>query len=243
MTLEPIRRTAPALAGRVVAAQRWSDLVFVHWRVEPERVAPLLLPGLRPDEHDGSTWVGLIPFLLSDASLLGGPGIPYLGTFVEINVRLYAVDPEGRRGVVFRSLEASRLLAVLAARAAFALPYEWASTRMTRTDGELRFSSRRHGAGPATSIAARPGERIAATPLDDFLTARWGMFIHRRGRTRFVPNEHEEWPVHEAELLDLDDELVAAAGLPGIAERAPDSVRYSPGVATRFGWSSPGARE
>ncbi|HEU0087790.1 MAG TPA: DUF2071 domain-containing protein, partial [Pseudonocardiaceae bacterium] len=49
--------------------------------------------------------------------ILGTPPLPYLSGFPETNVRLYAVDPDsGRRGVVFRSLEAARLLPVLAAR-------------------------------------------------------------------------------------------------------------------------------
>jgi len=56
---QPITRTAPPLEGRSIASQRWSDLTFLHWRVEPDRVAPLLPAGVRPDEHDGSTWVGL----------------------------------------------------------------------------------------------------------------------------------------------------------------------------------------
>ena len=38
------------------------------------------------------------------------------GSFLETNVRLYSVDEHGRRGVVFRSLEADRLLPVLTAR-------------------------------------------------------------------------------------------------------------------------------
>lgn len=86
-------------------------------------------------------------------------------------------------------------------------------------------------------IVARPGGLVEADPLADFLTARWGMFTANRGRTRFLPNEHEPWPVHSAELLSLDDELVAAAGLPGVTDRPPDSVLFSPGVTTRFGSS------
>jgi uncharacterized protein len=38
-------------------------------------------------------------------------------------------------------------------------------------------------------------------------------------------------------LLEFDDELVAAAGLPGVADRPPDSVLFSPGVETWFGRS------
>lgn len=232
---EPIRRTAPPLAGRAIASQRWSDLTFLHWRVDSAAVAPLLPPGVTPDEHDGSSWVGLIPFLLDRATLFGGPPVPYFGSFVEVNVRLYGVDAAGRRGVVFRSLEASRLAAVLAARAVFGLPYFWSRTTMDAEAGVIRYSSRRHGGGPSSRIVARPGGLIDADPLADFLTARWGMFTARGGRIRFLPNEHEPWPVHAAELLDVDDELVAAAGLPGVSNRPPDSVLFSPGVQTRFG--------
>lgn len=232
---EPIRRTALPLPGRAIASQRWSDLTFLHWRVDPAAVAPLLPPGVTPDEHDGGTWVGLIPFLLDRATMFGGPPAPYFGRFVEINVRLYGVDASGRRGVVFRSLEASRLVAVLAARAVFGLPYFWSRTTMDADAGVIRYSSRRHGGGPSSAIVARPGGLVEADPLADFLTARWGMFTARGGRTRFLPNEHEPWPVYSAELLSLDDELVAAAGLPGVTSRPPDSVLFSPGVETRFG--------
>jgi uncharacterized protein len=232
---EPIRRTAPPLTGRAIAAQHWSDLAFVHWRADPARVAPLLPPGVVPDEHDGSTWVGLIPFRLHRASLFGGPPVPVIGEFIEVNVRLYAVDARGRRGVVFRSLEASRLLAVLAARAAFGLPYRWAATSLRREGDTLIFDSRRHVGGTRSHLVVRSGEPVGADTLADFLTARWGMFTRLRGRTVFVPNEHEPWPLHTAELVELSDELVGAAGLPGLVDRPPDSVLYSPGVATRFG--------
>ena len=52
-------------------------------------------------------------------------------------------------------------------------------------------------------------------------------------RTLYVPNTHEPWPLRLAELHDLDDGLVAAAGI-GV-DGPPESVLYSPGVRTRFG--------
>lgn len=232
---EPVSTTAPALAGRSIASQRWSELLFVHWRVDAEAVAPLLPPGLRPDTHDGSSWVGLIPFLLDRATLFGSPPAPYVGKFVEVNVRLYAVDAAGRRGVVFRSLEASRLLAVLAARATFSLPYFWSRTRLVHEGADYSSSTVRFGGGPSSRVSARIGDPVTPTPLDEFLTARWGMFIRRGGRTRFVPNEHPPWQLCSAELLSLDDELLAAAGFPGVAQTPPDSVRFAPGLVTRFG--------
>jgi uncharacterized protein YqjF (DUF2071 family) len=241
--IEPVSPTAPPLAGRSIASQRWSELLFVHWRVDPQLVAPLLPPGLRPDTHDGSSWVGLIPFLLDRATLFGSPPAPYVGRFVEVNVRLYAVDAAGRRGVVFRSLEASRVLAVLAARATFSLPYFWARTRLHHDGPDYAAWSTRLGGGPSTRIVARIGDPVVATPLDEFLTARWGMFVRRGERTLFVPNEHPPWELRAAELLELDDELLAAAGVPGLAGMPPDSVRFAPGLITRFGRPSKRAAE
>ena len=235
MTLQPITHEAPPLAGKPIASQRWSDLTFLHWRVSSAEVAPLLPEGVVPDEFDGTSWVGLIPFQLSEATLFGSPPVPYVGTFVEVNVRLYGVDFWGRRGVIFRSLEASRLAAVLAARAAFGLPYYWSSTHMQREGRLFGYDTRRHGGGPTSAIRSRVGAPISTGPLADFLTARWGMFTQRGGKTLWVPNEHEPWTLHAAEVIDLDDELVAAAGFPGIADRRPDSVLFSPGVTTRFG--------
>jgi len=105
----PLERHAPTLPGRAVIEQRWNRAVFVHWRVDPDEVAPLLPAGTRPDVHDGAAWVGLVPFVLSEFRFLPLPPVPFVGTFTEINVRTYAVDDAGRRGVVFRTLEAEHL--------------------------------------------------------------------------------------------------------------------------------------
>ena len=233
---QPITREAPPLHGRSTASQRWSHLAFLHWRVDSVLVEPLLPPGLAPDEFDGSSWVGLIPFVLDRATIAGSPPVPYFGSFVEVNVRLYAVDATGRRGVVFVSLEASRLAAVLAARAAFSLPYEWSSTRVADGDGQWRYSARRHWTRDVgCDIHVTPSDAPVATALGDFLTARWGLFTERRGATLFLPNEHPPWELFEAHVDRLDDTLLTVAGFDGIADRAPDSVLWSPGVTTRFG--------
>ncbi len=232
--IQPIRPEPPELAGPTVATQEWRDLLFLHWRAEAAEIAPLLPPGTAPDEHDGSTWVGLIGFRLVNATLGAGPAIPYFGTFAEVNVRLYAVDQLGRRGVVFRSLEASRLLAVLAARAAFSIPYFWSRTEHVRLPDGLGYAARRHGGrGRSRFVAASIGPTIEPTALEHFLTARWGLFTRRFGRTILLPNTHERWELHRAEIVELDDSLVAQAGIP--ARGTPESVLVSPGVRARFG--------
>jgi uncharacterized protein len=62
----------PALQGRPIMRQHWRDITFVHWRVDPARVEPYLPEGVRPDVHDRSSWVGLIPFRMVDAGVAAG---------------------------------------------------------------------------------------------------------------------------------------------------------------------------
>lgn len=229
-TLRPVRRS--------LLVQRWHDLAFVHWAVPPEVVAPFLPAGTLPDTLDGVSYVGLIGFRMVRLGPFSGPGIPYLGTFCETNVRLYSVDGEGRRGVVFLSLDAERLLPVLTARITLRLPYMWARMRLVKDGDVVRYSSRRRWPGPRPAVnrmAVRVGAPVEApTPLEHFLTARWGLHTRAWGRSLHLPNEHPRWPLHRADLLDLDDTLLTAAGLPAPAA-PPASVLFSPGVPVRFG--------
>lgn len=238
-TPSPVTPTAPPLAGRTLLDQHWRDLTFLHWRVDPERVAPLLPPQLRPDVYDGSSWVGLVPFRLTEAGFGRTPALPYLGSFPETNVRLYSVDAAGRRGVVFGSLESARLAFVLGARWALGLNYTWARMRIERHGDTISYSSRRRWPGPRgirTAVTVRVGSAVVQdAPLADFLTARWGLHTRRFGRTFYLPNTHERWPLVTADLVSLDDELLAAAGLPGLSTSPPDSVLFSSGVHARFG--------
>jgi uncharacterized protein YqjF (DUF2071 family) len=188
---------------------------------------------------DGSTWVGLIPFRMVRAGIGLRPPVPYFGTFAETNVRLYSVDSTGRRGVVFRSLETSRLAVVAGSRVAFGVPYMWARMRIERVGDDIVYTTRRRLPGPRGAggrIVVRPGAELTERdPLADFLTARWGLHSRWAGRLNYVPNRHGVWPLHHAVLRELDDSLVATAGLPGIVSRPPDSVLWSPGVTTDFG--------
>jgi uncharacterized protein len=235
---EPVTPDPPRLPGLTLMTQSWLDATFLHWAVEPEKVAPLLPDGVMPDVIGGVTYVGLIAFRMHRIGWGPLPGMPYLGTFPETNVRLYSVDAAGRRGVVFRSLEAARLLPVATARTVFRLPYRWARMSAYRSGDEYWYGSRRREPGqpPVRSvIGVRIGSAVQTpSALDHFLTARWRLHFSLAGRTVHMPNAHPRWPLHQAELLACEEDLVAAAGLPGVTARPPDSVLFSPGVPARF---------
>ncbi len=234
----------PRLPSRQIMSQWWRDIAFLHWRVDADVVAPLMPPGVRPDVYDGSSWVGLIPFKMVDAAIGRGRPVPRFGTFLETNVRLYSIDDAGRRGVVFRSLEADRLAVVAAARLSLGVPYQWArltaypAGRVEEPEGAT-FSyraRRRSRAGPSSQIDVQVGAPIEQpTELDRFLTARFGLHTRVLRQTLWVPNSHDPWPLRRASATVVEDELMAAAGLPGITASAPDSVLFSSGVRTVFG--------
>ncbi|WP_238325196.1 YqjF family protein [Rhodococcoides fascians] len=228
----------PLLPRPILMDQRWERLVFLHWRVPSSAVAPLLPAGCVPDEFDGSSWVGLIGFHMVGAGLGYRHPVPYFGTFGEINVRLYSIDAEGRRGVVFRSLEATRLAVVVGTNAA-RIPYRWASIDIDDDQRAISYRSRRLAPpkrGATTDFGIVRGTRdMSDDPLAVFLTARWGLHTALGGRLLYVPNVHRHWALVDAELTHCSDQLVAAAGLPGVSTRTPDSVLYSDGVATQFG--------
>ncbi|MFF8726602.1 YqjF family protein [Streptomyces sp. NPDC015171] len=234
---EPVSADPPHRTRRPLLTQSWLDLAFLHWVADPADVAPLLPAGTRPDTLDGVTYVGLVAFRMHRVGWFRLPGVPYLGSFPETNVRLYSVDAQGRRGVVFRSLDASRLIPVAVGRVAFRLPYVWSRMRIRKEGATVAYTSERRlpgPRGPRSDLAIRVGERIdAPTRLEHFLTARWGMHSAFFGRALYLPNTHPRWPLHRAELLRCDENLVAAAGLPAPAG-APASVLYSPGVPVRF---------
>jgi uncharacterized protein YqjF (DUF2071 family) len=240
--VEPVSADAPALTGRVMMNQDWRDLTFLHWAVEPERVRRLMPPGVRPDVLDGRTYVGLVPFRMVDAGVARGRGVPWAGTFLETNVRLYSVDGTGRRGIVFLSLDTDRSVVVAGARAAFGLPYRWSRMRHRVTtdpagavhhyDSTLRWPGTRAG----SHVAVRVGEPRPSTVLDTFLSARWGLHVRWLGRTLHVPNAHGPLPLRHAEVVRLDDGLLGSVGLGELAGRAPDHVAFSDGVHTEFGF-------
>lgn len=113
--------------------QSWRNLLFVHWPVPASVLRPYVPSSLAIDEYEGTSWVGIVPFLMADVMARGVPALPWISSFPELNVRLY-VRSGDRPGVWFLSLDATNPLAVWTARKFFHLPYRKAAMRLRRTD-------------------------------------------------------------------------------------------------------------
>lgn len=238
---EPAEAVLPANPRRVerpVMLQGWHDLGSIHWRYDPAVVQRLLPDGVRVDTFDGSAWVGLLPFHMRRIRVPGLPAFGPLSTFPETNIRTYLVDPAGRRGVWFCSLDITRLLPALVARATYRLPYCWSAMSIEQTGDEWAYTSRRRWPrGEASSrVRFRVGDAVPVDEigdLDHFLTARWALGTRFGRRLMWAEVDHEPWVVHRAEVLEVDETLLAAAGLP--APEGDPVVLWSPGVDVRIG--------
>lgn len=198
--------------------QRWRDLLFAHWPVPAESLRRLVPAGLTLQEFEGRAWVGITPFVLTGLRPRAMPAIPGLSRFPEINVRTY-VSAGDRPGVFFFSLDAGSTLAVIGARALYALPY-FRARFTVRADGErVVYGSRRTSrrAPPAEFLAAyQPTGAVSlARPgtLAHWLTERYCLYaVDRRGGLHRAEIDHVPWPLQPADAAIQRNTMTAGLG-------------------------------
>ena len=206
-------------------AQRWNDLLFAHWPIEPALLAEKLPAGLEPDTHDGAAWLGVVPFSMDRVRVrVAGEqtlSIPGTRSFPELNLRTYVRSRRtGCPGVYFFSLDAGSPLAVFGARVLFHLPYfPAAMSGTTETNGTIDYRSRRilPRSRPApVHVRYRPtGPVTLSTPGDlaSFLTERYRLFTTSpRGRLLLGEIHHRQWPLQPAEARFVENALPADFG-------------------------------
>ena len=215
--------------------QRWESLTFLHWRYEPKDIARLLPKQVVLETFDGSAWVGLTPFRLTNLRPPFAPAMPWISHFPEMNVRTYVHGPDGKPGVWFFTLECARLAAVLGACASFRLPYRWARMRVRDNGSLVQYESHRRssfGSGSAR-ICIRPGGLMEPGPLDHFLTARLRLYTRVGNRIGFADIEHAPWPLQHCKILDLEQDVIENSGPP--APQGTPLAHFSRTLDVRIG--------
>ncbi len=206
------------LPGRPwLMGQTWRHLLFAHWPVTPELLRAHVPAELELDLRDELAWLGVTPFLLGGLRPRGGPPLPWLSRFPELNVRTY-VSYGGRPGIFFFSLDAARLVTVLAARAGYHLPYFHADMSATREGGEVRYRSRRRSAGEPLELDVSyspAGERLwlAEGSLERWLAERYCVYVVEDGRVLRGDIHHPPWPLRPARARFERNTMAAPLGL------------------------------
>ncbi|WP_330461450.1 DUF2071 domain-containing protein [Streptomyces sp. NBC_00820] len=191
----------------------WLTQTFVHWPYPLEQVRRLVPDGLVVDTFDDTAWVSLTAFVMAGLRPPVLPAaLPGLPDFPETNLRTYVRRPDGREGLWFLSLEVG-CPAMLAARAVGA-PFHVGRLDVDRQDGVVTYTGSRGRAGPSYRLVVRPGERLAPSPRDVWLTSRWRAYTKRLGVLWETPVEHPPFPLRHARLDAVEETLTRAAGLP-----------------------------
>lgn len=222
---------------RLAMRHSWRELLFLHWRIDPETIQRTLPDGLTVDTFEGRAWIGLVPFFMRNVRPWWSPSLPGLSNFQELNCRTYAVDEHGVPGVWFYSLDANSRLTVWGARRYYHLPYHLArmSFAWDRTCGRVDFRSWR--CGIPSQCASRfvyepigPASPGAPGSLEFFLTERYVLFARGPdGRLYRGHVHHSPYQISPVTVEVFDETLLELNGFRRTG-RPPDHAVVSRGV-------------
>ncbi|MEA2708016.1 MAG: uncharacterized protein QOF78_617 [Phycisphaerales bacterium] len=208
----------------------WLDVIFVHFRVDPARLQPLV--PLPLDLHDGDAYVSLVAFTQSNlrparggwlAALLAAP----LAHHEFLNVRTYVRQADAS-GIFFMAEWIPNRLAAFVGPRTYGLPYRLGRLKyqgmrreIEAEEGRLTIQARGMGAAPMSIAAPAAGRRkcTGGAPVprgeqvfDDFLLERYTAFTHRHGVTRRFDVEHAPWSTRPVAVELCDSGLLALSG-------------------------------
>jgi uncharacterized protein YqjF (DUF2071 family) len=220
----------------VVMYQKWRDLSFLHYSLDPSEVRALVPRPLEIDTFADSSgreraWVGLIPFWMTGVRPRFLPAMPGLSTFPETNLRTYVHVAGQKPGVWFFSLEAANRVACFAARKSIGLPYFWADMAV-RKDGakfEYKSSRKRDPSIICDATASVQSSRATAQPgtLDFFLIERYLLYSELQSKLLTVQVHHHPYPLNAMSLAGCNESVTGSAGLP---QYPWEHLMFSPGV-------------
>ncbi len=211
--------------------QSWDELLFLHWEMSPGLLATTLPRGLHLDLFEGKAYLGIVPFFMNRVRPRFCPCVPGISDFLEMNLRTYVHDDQGRPGVWFYSLDANQALAVGIARRLFHLPYQHAEMAASVGDW-VDYRSRRAWTRVVSHFRYRGlGQPTASAPgtLEFFLAERYLLFSLTGGRLRRGQVYHTPYPLEVAEVALYDDNLLLLNGFHPTGRR-PDTAHYARGV-------------
>lgn len=204
--------------------QEWNRAIFLHWPVPKTLLQPYIPSSVQLDTCDGTAWISFVAFSMEKMKFRYVPSFPPISNFDELNLRTY-VRSNGKSGVYFLSIEASKKCACYIAKAISELPYTHAA--MQRETG--KFSSKNSEKATQFSVSFTKEKLIRnKTTLDLWLTERYALFQENSsGQLLQFDIHHVEWPLYTIKLTSLDFKFPKFEEL---LNTPPVHAHYSPGV-------------
>ncbi len=214
-------------------SQRWLNLAFIHWEIDPDQLRENIPPELTIDLYDGKAWIGIVPFDMKGVSFRGLPAVSAFSDFPEINVRTY-VEYEGKKGVWFFSLDVPKKFTVWTARTFFHLPYRHAKVDVNVQYPSIHYTHYMgHCAFEATYQPTGKGD-WGDDSFERWATERYCLYCQsKRGQLYRTEVQHPPWPLEKADISFqkntlLNDFKIGDQHPSVLFSRSIDVVAYPP---------------
>ena len=190
---------------RSIMSQKWSNLLFLHYKVDPKELQKLIPPPLELDLHNDEAWVSVVPFKMGEVK----PGniANIIPSFPEINVRTY-VKYGDQHGVYFLTLDANNKFIVKTSSLFPGLPYKEAEMNQSgEGSAENPFymkSNRTEKNAPSAAFEAsyevkQEKASLSRYELSRFLVERYRFFgVNKDGCVVKTDINHAKWPIKTA---------------------------------------------
>ncbi|MDB5346038.1 MAG: hypothetical protein JWP89_4415 [Schlesneria sp.] len=234
MNQDPIDAGKPIAMQSWVWSQHWTEMLFLHWRVDPATIQACLPEPVTVATYDGSAWVSLVLFRLR-VRPRWLPFVPWISSLVEVNLRTY-VTCNGQPGIWFLSVHANNRPAMALARLLTPLPYEHAAMQYDSIGNQRLFQAEAGSLKPLCDLAFCPsGSQVECRKdsLDEWLLERYRLFIDSDKGLMRAEVAHPRWVVQHVAVEAAVNNFGRNIGLNLLL--VPDVAHFSMGVNAHFG--------
>lgn len=216
--------------------QRWEHLYFLHWEYPASLIQSRLPKGLYVDLYEGKSYMAIVPFSMRSLRLNYLPTFPGISNFIELNLRTYVHDDQGRPGVWFFSLEADSFFSVFIANYFFSLPYQMSKLHFQSYNNRHAYKASAKRDVQKNEMVfefeSNGHEKLAERgSLESFLVERYRLFTYNQKSGKLLTGciQHNPYLVSDAKVLEISTHLFKLNSMDPPAIK-PCSVLYSPGT-------------
>ncbi|MCJ8008320.1 YqjF family protein [Lederbergia wuyishanensis] len=191
--------------------QRWSDVLFMHLPIQPEKLQPYIPSPIEIDIFDGTAWLGVIVFNISGIYPRGFHNVSIRPAFPEINLRTY-VKCNNKPGIYFLSLDVDDWTSYTLAKKWLHVPYYPAKISFQKNRQSFHFESVRNRESPIICKGSYTPKSEIFFPkkmtLDHWLTERYCFFSQdQRSNMYCLDIHHQPWPLQKADAVVHTNDL------------------------------------
>ncbi|MBS4202106.1 DUF2071 domain-containing protein [Bacillus sp. FJAT-49732] len=210
---ETNHRPYPIPSKKWIMRQKWSNVFFMHWPIQPELLQPYIPSSIEVDTYDGFAWLGVIIFNIDGIYLRGFPPVSFRPAFPEINLRTY-VKCDNKPGIYFLSLDVDDWTSYTLAKRWLNVPYHPAKISIQKNVDTFHYESLRMGSSNTPIVCKgsfTPQSNIFhpnSDTIDHWLSERYCFFSNdQRSNMYCLDIHHHPWPLQKADAVIKKNDL------------------------------------